>query len=163
MGTYVDIYFLFSTIFIIFFVYLRKVYIIELYIMKKIYNITISVLAIFLFQISAFSQTKPLIDLVETPSGSYYMGREDKGENYDEIPAYKVNVSKTFRMGGVEVANVQYEKFRSEHKKLHGKDNVSVGDDDAVVNVSYQDAVDFSRDNKEVSFTDYPQRTRKED
>ena len=54
-------------------------------------------------------------------------------------------------------------KFRSEHKKLHGKDNVSVGDDDAVVNVSYQDAVDFSRDNKEVSFTDYPQRTRKED
>ena len=73
------------------------------------------------------------------------MGSEGKGENFDEAPVHKVNISKTFRMGATEVTNAQYELFRPEHKKLRGKNNVSTEDDDAVVNVSYQDAVDFCR------------------
>ena len=73
------------------------------------------------------------------------MGSEGKGENFDEAPAHKVNISKAFRMGATEVTNAQYELFRPEHKKLRGKNNVSTEDDDAVVNVSYQDAVDFCR------------------
>ena len=84
-----------------------------------------------------------LIDLVEIPAGSYCMGSEGKGENMDEAPVHKVNISKPFRMGATEVTNAQYEQFRPEHKQLRGKDNVSTEDDDAVVNVSYQDAVDF--------------------
>ena len=67
------------------------------------------VVAAFLFQTSAFSQSKPLIELVEIPAGSYYMGSEGKGENFDEAPAHKVNISKAFRMGATEVTNAQYE------------------------------------------------------
>ena len=73
------------------------------------------------------------------------MGSEGKGENFDEAPTHKVNISKAFRMGATEVTNAQYELFRPEHKKLRGKNNVSTEDDDAVVNVSYQDAVDFCK------------------
>ena len=113
--------------------------------MKNIQRIGLPIVAAFLFQAPAFSQTKPLIDLVEIPAGSYYMGSEGKGENYDEAPAHKVNISKAFRMGATEVTNAQYELFRPEHKKLRGKNNVSTEDDDAVVNVSYQDAVDFCK------------------
>ncbi len=113
--------------------------------MKNIQRIGLPIVAALLFQAPAFSQTKPLIDLVEIPAGSYYMGSEGKGENYDEAPAHKVNISKAFRMGATEVTNAQYELFRPEHKKLRGKNNVSTEDDDAVVNVSYQDAVDFCK------------------
>ena len=113
--------------------------------MKNIPLIALLVVAAFLFQISAFAQTTSLIELVEIPAGSYYMGSEGKGENFDEAPVHKVNISKTFRMGATEVTNAQYELFRPEHKKLRGKNNVSIEDDDAVVNVSYQDAVDFCR------------------
>lgn len=92
-----------------------------------------------------FAQTKPLIETVEIPAGSFYMGSEGKGENFDEAPVHKVNISNAFRMGITEVTNAQYEQFRPEHKQLRGKDNVSTEDDDAVVNVSYQDAVDFCK------------------
>ena len=44
---------------------------------------------------SGFAQTKPLIDLVEIPAGSYFMGSEGKGENMDEAPVHKVNISST--------------------------------------------------------------------
>ena len=121
------------------------VLILDLDYMKNIRRIGLPIVAAFLFQTSAFSQVKTLIELVEIPAGSYYMGSEGKGENFDEAPAHKVNISKAFRMGATEVTNAQYELFRPEHKKLRGKNNVSTEDDDAVVNVSYQDAVDFCR------------------
>lgn len=113
--------------------------------MKNICKASLSLVAALFIQTSGFAQTKPLIELVEIPAGSYYMGSEGKGENFDEAPAHKVNISKAFRMGATEVTNAQYELFRPEHKKLRGKDNVSTEDDDAVVNVSYQDAVDFCK------------------
>lgn len=113
--------------------------------MKIIQQYGLPVVAAFMIQHSGFAQTKPLIELVEIPAGSYYMGSEGKGENFDEAPAHKVNISKAFRMGVTEVTNAQYEQFRPEHKKLRGKNNVSTEDDDAVVNVSYQDAVDFCK------------------
>ncbi len=86
-----------------------------------------------------------LVPLVEIPAGSFYMGSDGEGENYDEAPVHRVVISRSFRMGRTEVTNAQYEQFRPEHRKLRGKDNVSTEDDDAVVNVSYQDAVDFCR------------------
>lgn len=46
-------------------------------------------------------------------------------------------------MGKTEVTNAQFELFRPEHRALRGKDGISTGDDEAVVNVTYQDAVDF--------------------
>ena len=111
--------------------------------MRKKHKYGLPLVAAFLMQASSFAQTTPLINLVEIPAGSFYMGSEGKGEDYDEAPVHKVNISKAFRMGATEVTNAQYELFRPEHKKLRGKDNVSTEDDDAVVNISYQDALDF--------------------
>lgn len=84
-----------------------------------------------------------LIPMVEIPAGTFYMGGDGKGENFDEAPVHKVVISRSFLMGETEVTNAQYEQFRPEHKALRGKDGVSTEDDDAVVNVSYQDALDF--------------------
>lgn len=91
----------------------------------------------------SMAQSGVSIPLVDIPAGSFYMGSNGLGEDYDEAPVHKVNITHAFKMGRTEVTNAQYEMFRPEHKLLRGKDNVSVGDDDAVVNVSYQDAVDF--------------------
>lgn len=93
--------------------------------------------------IVAHAQASPLISTVEIPVGSFYMGSEGKGEDYDEAPIHKVTISHAFRMGATEVTNAQYEQFRPEHRSLRGKNGVSAEDDDAVVNISYQDATDF--------------------
>ena len=71
------------------------------------------------------------------------MGGKGEGENYDEAPIHKVTITHAFRMGRTEVTNAQYEQFRPEHRALRGKNGISVNDDDAVVYVTYQDAVDF--------------------
>lgn len=89
------------------------------------------------------AQKSGVIPMVQIPAGSFYMGSEGKGENYDEAPVHKVNITHPFMMGVTEVTNAQYELFRPEHKKLRGKDNVSTEDDDAVVNVSYDDALAY--------------------
>src|SRR5690606_36588610 len=66
----------------------------------------------------------------------------DKRE-WDEAPAHKVRISKPYFIGATEVTNAQYEVFDPEHKKLRGKHGVSKGDDDPVVMVTWQQAVDF--------------------
>lgn len=102
---------------------------------------------LFLINVMSFSflyaQQSSLIPTVEIPPGIFFMGSEGMGEDYDEAPVHKVIISHPFHMGITEVTNAQYEHFCPEHKILRGKDNVSIGDDEAVVNVSYQDAVDF--------------------
>ena len=90
-------------------------------------------------------QQEPLIPTVEIPAGSFYMGGSGIGENYDEAPMHRVTISRPFRMGITEVTNAQYEQFRPEHKALRGKRGFSSGDDEAVVFVSYDDAVAFCR------------------
>ena len=92
------------------------------------------------------------IDMVEIPAGTFVMGGNGGtsmvdgrlDERGDEAPAHKVSVS-AFRMGACEITNAQYEAFKPEHKALRGKDGVSVGDDEAVVNVSWYDAVEFCK------------------
>lgn len=86
-----------------------------------------------------------LIETVEIPAGSFYMGSNGEGEDADEAPVHRVTISQSFRMGKTEVTNTQFEAFRPSHKSLRGKDGVSKEDDEAVVNVSYQDAVDFCK------------------
>lgn len=94
-------------------------------------------------QAAAQTASTPLIPLVEVPAGSFYMGSNGSGEDADEAPIHQVVISRPFRMGVTEVTNSQFEAFRPEHRKLRGKDGVSFLDDEAVVNVSYQDALDF--------------------
>ncbi len=81
--------------------------------------------------------------MVDIPAGSFYMGDEGVGENFDEAPIHKVTISRPFKMGKTEITNAQFEEFRPEHKMLRGKDGLSWEDDEAVVHVSYQDAMDF--------------------
>ena len=91
----------------------------------------------------AQKQSEPLIPMVEIPAGSFYMGGLGIGQDYDEAPVHKVTISKPFKMAITEVTNAQYEQFRPEHKQLRGKYGFSTEDDEAVVFVSYDDAMAF--------------------
>ncbi|GAB3249531.1 hypothetical protein GCM10027347_06690 [Larkinella harenae] len=81
--------------------------------------------------------------LVTVPAGRFYRGSEGEGEDYDEAPVHRVTISRPFRMAITEVTNAQYEAFDPEHKKLRGKAGFSKDDDEAVVFVSYAEAVAF--------------------
>ncbi len=63
--------------------------------------------------------------------------------DFDERPVHKVKISNPFYMGVYEVTNAQYEQFDPEHRKLRGKLDFSKDDDEAVVFVSWDDAVRF--------------------
>jgi len=61
----------------------------------------------------------------------------------DEQPAHMVTITRPFYMGVTEVTNAQYEQFDPKHKALRGKMGFSKDDDEAVVFVSWHDAVAF--------------------
>ncbi len=79
--------------------------------------------------------------LVRIEAGEFAMGSND-GE-YDEQPVRRVRITQPFFMTATEVTNSQYEQFDPDHKQLRGKHGVSTGDDDAVVYVSWHDAIAF--------------------
>lgn len=83
------------------------------------------------------------MEMILIPAGYFYMGSEGKGINADEAPIHKVTISKSFSMGATEVTNAQYELFDPEHKKLRGQNGLSKLDNEAVIFVSYQQAVAF--------------------
>ncbi len=85
-------------------------------------------------------------ETVEIPAGSFLMGGDGEGEDFDEAPIHRVTISAPFRMSVTEVTNAQYEQFDPAHKALRGKERgLSTGDDEAVVYVSYLDAVAYCR------------------
>ena len=79
----------------------------------------------FIFCDKTQGQNTDIIPLVEIPAGSFYMGSNGDGENFDESPVHKVHITHPFKMGRTEITNAQYELFRPEHHKLRGKNNVS--------------------------------------
>jgi len=82
--------------------------------------------------------------LVRVDSGQFAMGsQEGQGGDFDERPAHEVNISSSFYMAATEVTNVQYEKFDPSHKELRGKQEISTGDDEAAVFVSWKEARAF--------------------
>lgn len=81
--------------------------------------------------------------MVEIPAGHFYMGSRAQGEDFDEAPIHKVIISAPFRMSVNEITNAQFEEFRPEHKSFRGKNGISSGDNEAVVQVSYNDALEF--------------------
>ncbi|MHC4636535.1 MAG: SUMF1/EgtB/PvdO family nonheme iron enzyme [Planctomycetota bacterium] len=78
-------------------------------------------------------------------------GRGDRMDSlrqgdFDEKPVHTVRISKPIYFGVFEVTNFQYELFDPDHKALRGKDSgLSAKDNDAVVNVSWYEAVEFCR------------------
>ncbi len=65
------------------------------------------------------------------------------GGDFDERPAHKVKISRAFYMGAFEVTNAQYEQFDPGHRALRGKLGFSKEDNEAVVFVSWHDAIRF--------------------
>jgi formylglycine-generating enzyme required for sulfatase activity len=63
--------------------------------------------------------------------------------DFDERPAHRVRISAGFYVGAYEVTNAQYEQFDPSHKALRGKLGFAKDDNEAVVFVSYGDAVRF--------------------
>lgn len=107
---------------------------------KAKYFLAVCAMSVF---VGARGQDKPPMKMVEIPAGTFFMGSDSRYSDADETPIHKVTISHSFYMGATEVTNAQYEQFRPSHKALRGKDGVSAEDDEAVVNVSYQDAVDY--------------------
>jgi formylglycine-generating enzyme required for sulfatase activity len=91
-------------------------------------------------------------------------GNRDNGD-FDEHPAHRVRITKPFHMGTCRVTNAQYEQFDAGHRQYRGRrvhgyrdtyaselagtqsDGAAhpEGDDEAVVYVSWHDAVGFCR------------------
>jgi len=63
--------------------------------------------------------------------------------DFDEHPAHEVTISRIFYMGIYQVTNAQYEMFDPGHRRLRGKRGFSKADNDAVVFVSWYDAMRF--------------------
>lgn len=111
--------------------------------MKNIQKAVVYLLGTFLFPVSMMGQSEGLIPLVTIPAGVFYMGGAAEGEDFDEAPIHQVVLTSSFKMGKTEVTNAQYEAFCPEHRALRGKNGLSKEDDEAVIFVSYYDAVAF--------------------
>lgn len=83
------------------------------------------------------------IELRRVEPGSYLRGSED-GE-WDERPVHRVVISRAFHLARHEVTNAQFERFQPAHRIHRGARGLSAGDDEAVVNVSWEQADAFCR------------------
>ena len=81
--------------------------------------------------------------MVRIEPGSFDMGSD--GGDFDERPVHRVTISRPFYLSATEVTNAQYEQFRADHRRLRGQRQLSIHDDEAVVCVSWRDAVAFCR------------------
>ena len=81
--------------------------------------------------------------MVRVEPGGFALGSE-KGQ-WDERPVHKVRIARPFYLGVTEVTNAQYEQFDPGHRRWRGKLGYSTADDEAVVFVSWEDAVAFCR------------------
>ena len=79
---------------------------------------------------------------VRIEPGSFMMG-QDKGGDWDERPVHKVNITKPIYMAVTEVTNAQHEQFDPEHRRYRGYNGFSTRDDEAVVFVTWHEAVKF--------------------
>lgn len=74
------------------------------------------------------------------------MGSGGWALDYDEAPIHTVTLTGDFLMSATPVTNAQYEEFRPSHKQMRGQEwGLSTGDDEAVVLVSWEDAMDYCR------------------
>lgn len=81
------------------------------------------------------------IKMVAIPAGTFSMGSTHG--DFDERPVHTVTISDAFTMSATPITNAQYEQFDLSHKRLRGEDGFSKADNEAVVFVSYNDAVGF--------------------
>ena len=63
--------------------------------------------------------------------------------DFDEHPSHMVTITQPFQVSSYQVTNIQYEQFDPTHRELRGKLGFSQEDDEAIVFVSWYDAVNF--------------------
>ncbi len=100
------------------------------------------------------------IGFQKIPSGSFVMGAdldpryiaagpEEKWRSIfiqNEFPAREIEITRDFEISRYEITNLQYELFDTAHKKWRGNFmGLSTEDDEAVVYVSWQEAVDYTK------------------
>lgn len=83
------------------------------------------------------------MNLIPLEPGEFQRGSED-GDR-DERPVHRVTLTQPFRMAATGVTNAQYEQFDPEHRTLRGKRGLSIEDDEAVIFVSWYEAIAFCR------------------
>jgi hypothetical protein len=81
------------------------------------------------------------MEMMQIPVGSFDMGHGDGDP--DERPVHRVDISRPFAIGAMPVTNAQYELFDPEHRRWRGERGLSTQDDEAVVFVSWHNAVRF--------------------
>jgi len=80
--------------------------------------------------------------MVPIEPGSFMMGQAEGGD-FDERPVHRVTITQPFYMSATEVTNAQFEQFDREHRQLRGKLGFSKEDNEAVVFVSWNEAIRF--------------------
>jgi formylglycine-generating enzyme required for sulfatase activity len=104
-------------------------------------------LALFAVALAPLPATESIITnslgmkLVPIGPGSFAQGSKDG--DWDEMPRRKVTITERFRIAATEVTNDQYEEFDAGHKHMRGHRGFSRDDDEAVVFVSWTDAMAF--------------------
>ncbi|HIB85862.1 TPA: glycoside hydrolase [Candidatus Poribacteria bacterium] len=63
--------------------------------------------------------------------------------DFDEHPSHTVKITQPFQISSYQVTNIQYEQFDPTHRELRDKLGFSQEDDEAVVFISWYDAVNF--------------------
>lgn len=105
----------------------------------------LTVLGLFFRMESSAEEPMAGIQFVEIPAGTFYMGSNGLGPDYDEAPLHRVTLTRPFRMSATEITNAQYEQFDPSHRALRGKLGFSTKDDEAVVFVNWFQAQEFCR------------------
>jgi formylglycine-generating enzyme required for sulfatase activity len=111
---------------------------------------------VLLAQLCAFVQDASAagIAMAPIPTGTFQMGQaerqksfknpwsaeKDTGADWDEAPVRQVKITHPFLMSVTEITNTQYEQFDPKHRRPSKTDSA---DDDAVVNVNWDDANAF--------------------
>lgn len=95
---------------------------------------------------TTFPGEKPMTNsigmkFVKIPAGEFLMGEADG--DYDAQPVHRVRLSQPFLMSATPVTNAQYEQFDPSHRHFRGYNGFSTRDDEAVIFVSWEDAVEF--------------------
>jgi formylglycine-generating enzyme required for sulfatase activity len=82
------------------------------------------------------------MEFIWIPGGSFIMGTDDGRP--DEAPAHKEELE-GFWMGKYEVTNAQYRKYKPDHDSKKNDGGSLNADENPVVFVSWEDAVDFTK------------------
>ncbi|HWV57697.1 MAG TPA: SUMF1/EgtB/PvdO family nonheme iron enzyme [Longimicrobiales bacterium] len=87
------------------------------------------------------------MEMVRIEPGTYLRGSDESDERrfHDERPVHEVTISRAFYMSATPVTNAQYEEFDPSHRAYRGMHGLSEGDDDAVLFVSWHDAVAYTQ------------------